>query len=283
MRLRLMSRTSTMAGLGASLLVAALWPAIATGGSTATSRVLRLNISDTSVEFIDPALNYDFLGWRLETMTCARLLSYPDKSGAAGARLVPEVARSMPRVSDNGLTYTFRIRPGFRFSDGSAVTARQLQARDRARPEPEDAVAGRVVRGRHRRGGRRARRQGDDALGCQGAAATGSPITLTRPAPDFLSRIAMLVLLRGTREPPHRLERGQGDSGRGPLLLRGVQAQGLDPPARRNPYYRGTRPQRWDEVKVTQNVNVQTSYLQVRRGDIDLDIWRGSRPRRTPS
>ena len=39
-----------------------------------------------------------------------------------------------------------------------------------------------------------------------------------------------------------------------------------------NPYYRGTRPQRWDEVKIAQNVGVQTSYLQVRRGEIDLDI-----------
>ena len=41
---------------------------------------------------------------------------------------------------------------------------------------------------------------------------------------------------------------------------------------RRNPNYGGARPQRWDEVTITQNVNPQTSYLQVRRGEIDLDI-----------
>ena len=92
----------------------------------ATSRVLRLNASDTTVEFLDPALNYDFIGWRLEYLTCARLLSYPDKPGAAGARLVPEVARGMPRVGNGGRTYTFTVRRDFRFSDGTAVTPRSF-------------------------------------------------------------------------------------------------------------------------------------------------------------
>ena len=102
----------TMALTGAALLAA-----VAAGGSEATEpRVLRLNISDTSIEYIDPALNYDCLGWRLST-----------KSGAAGAKLIPEVARSMPSVSPNGLTYTFSIRPGYRFSDGTTVTARSFR------------------------------------------------------------------------------------------------------------------------------------------------------------
>lgn len=68
------------AAVGAVLLVLAFWPAQAVGGSSATrDRTLRLNISDANIEFIDPALNYDFLGWRLATMTCARLLSYPPR------------------------------------------------------------------------------------------------------------------------------------------------------------------------------------------------------------
>ena len=44
-------------GLGAAVLVAVLWPALAIGGAAATPRVLRLNISDTNIEYIDPALN----------------------------------------------------------------------------------------------------------------------------------------------------------------------------------------------------------------------------------
>ena len=51
--------------------------------------------------------------------TCAKLLNYPDSAGPAGARLRPEVAAAMPTVSRDGRTYTFRIRPGFRFSPPS--------------------------------------------------------------------------------------------------------------------------------------------------------------------
>jgi ABC-type transport system substrate-binding protein len=250
---------------------AALLAATAVGGSDATEpRVLRLNISDTSIEYIDPALNYDFLGWRLSTMTCARLLSYPDKSGAAGAKLIPEVARSMPSVSRNGLTYTFRIRPGYRFSDGTTVTARSFRRAIERALSPKMQSPGASF--------------SSDIVGASaviaGKASTPSgvkvdgdrlSISLTRRAPDFLSRIAMPFFCavpenlaidgRGVKEFPSAGPYYNAEFKRNASIL-----------LRRNPYYRGPRPQRWDEVKVTQNVGIQTSYLQVRRGDVDLDI-----------
>jgi ABC-type oligopeptide transport system substrate-binding subunit len=257
-------------GLAAAVVAAALWPALAIGGAAATPRVLRLNISDTNIEYIDPALNYDFLGWRLETMTCARLLSYPDKAGAAGARLVPEVARSMPRVSDGGLTYTFRIRPGFRFSDGSPVTAGSFRRSiERAlNPKMQSPAASFVSDIR-----------GADAV-LAGKAATPSgvkvagdrlAITLTRRAPDFLSRISMLFFCAVPESLPIDDRGVTKIPGAGPYYFAEFNKRSSIL-LRRNPYYGGTRPQRWDEVKVAQNVGVQTSYLQVRRGDIDLDI-----------
>ena len=48
--------------------------------------------------------------------TCAGLLSYPDRPAPQGTRLVPDVAQAMPTVSADGRTYTFIVRPGFRFS-----------------------------------------------------------------------------------------------------------------------------------------------------------------------
>jgi peptide/nickel transport system substrate-binding protein len=58
--------------------------------------------------------------------TCAGLLSYPDRPGAQGERLVPDVAQALPTVSADGRTYTFTLRHGFRFSppsNGASVTA----------------------------------------------------------------------------------------------------------------------------------------------------------------
>src|SRR5437899_13048755 len=71
---------------------------------------------------LDPALAQSE-EWELEYATCAKLLNYPPTTGYRGTRLVPEVAAAMPAVSPDRLTYTFRLRRGWRFSDGSRVTA----------------------------------------------------------------------------------------------------------------------------------------------------------------
>ena len=134
-------------------------------------------------------------------MTCARLLSYPDKAGAAGARLVPEVARSMPRVSNNGLTYTFRIRPGFRFSDGSPVTAGSFRraierALDPTMQSPAASFSSDIRGAAAVQAGKAKTPSGVNVSGDQLA------ITLTRPAPDFLSRISMLFFCASPRTCP---------------------------------------------------------------------------------
>ena len=61
--------------------------------------------------------------------TCALLYNYPDRPFPEGARLQPEVATGPPSVSDDGRTYTFTLRPGFRFSPPSnePVTAEAFE------------------------------------------------------------------------------------------------------------------------------------------------------------
>jgi YVTN family beta-propeller protein len=83
----------------------------------------------TELESLDPALAYDGASWQILYSTCAKLLNYPDERGTAGVQLVPELAESLPRVSDGGRTYTFTIRRGFRFSppSGEPVTAQSMK------------------------------------------------------------------------------------------------------------------------------------------------------------
>ena len=185
-----MRRLLSVAALlvGSSLLVVAFSVPSAIGGGKA-QRVLNLNIAATGISYLDPALSYDFIGWRIEAATCARLLSYPDKAGAPGARLVPEVAVAFPKISANGKTYTFRVRSDFRFSDGTRGDGQELQSGDRACARPEDAVARLVVRRRHRRRRCGAGGQGDDARGCLGRG----------KHPDRTSRQAAPISCRGSR------------------------------------------------------------------------------------
>jgi peptide/nickel transport system substrate-binding protein len=72
---------------------------------------------------IDPALHVDLLPLVSDALTRDGLLTYNHAAGPAGIRLVPDLAVSVPLASDRGRTYTFRLRPHIRYSDGQPLRA----------------------------------------------------------------------------------------------------------------------------------------------------------------
>jgi peptide/nickel transport system substrate-binding protein len=72
---------------------------------------------------IDPALHFDLLPLVSEGLTRDGLVTYNHVPGAAGIQLVPDLAVSIPLPTDGGTTYTFRLRPRIRYSDGRPVRA----------------------------------------------------------------------------------------------------------------------------------------------------------------
>jgi peptide/nickel transport system substrate-binding protein len=113
---------------GAGLLAAAQ---LAGASGTKYGGVFRVGYPGWSAP-VDPQTAWFTTAWSLEYATAAKLYNYPDERGPAGSILQPEVASGFT-VSDGGRTYTFTIRKGFRFSDGTAVTARNFAyAIDRA-------------------------------------------------------------------------------------------------------------------------------------------------------
>jgi ABC-type oligopeptide transport system substrate-binding subunit len=157
---------------------------------SAEGGIFRISLNAISgIDYMDPALASSPPGWALVDTTCARLLSYPDKPPPEGFRLRPEVAVGYPRVSSDGLKYTFKLRQGFRFSDGTSVRASAFARAINRALAPEmnspgvlfvrDVVgAGRVLAGR--------------STSASGVVARGRTLVvrLTRPAPDFPSRMA---------------------------------------------------------------------------------------------
>jgi peptide/nickel transport system substrate-binding protein len=51
------------------------------------------------------------------------LLTYRHAGGKAGSEVIPGLARSLPRITDHGRTYTLHLRNGLRYSDGEQVRA----------------------------------------------------------------------------------------------------------------------------------------------------------------
>ena len=97
--------------------------------SLASGQEIRIPLSRDDIGPLDPAVVANADRFQREYSTCATLLNYPDSAGVSGRQLRPEVATAMPGVSPDGRTYTFGIRPGYRFSppSGQAVTAQTFR------------------------------------------------------------------------------------------------------------------------------------------------------------
>src|SRR4051812_46296073 len=76
---------------------------------------------------IDPALNVDALPLQADALAYDGLLTYRRAPGSAGTEIVPDLAVSVPSPTDGGRTYTFRLRPGIRYSDGRPLRAADLR------------------------------------------------------------------------------------------------------------------------------------------------------------
>jgi len=69
----------------------------------------------------DPAQNYTLQQWALLIDTHDGLVQFKRVGGTEGTQLVPDLAEQIPQPTDGGKTYTFQIRKGIKFSDGTTM------------------------------------------------------------------------------------------------------------------------------------------------------------------
>ena len=192
---------------------------------------------------------------------------YPDKPAPEGSRIVPEVAEAVPTPTAGGTTYTFTIRPGFRFSPPSnqPVTATTFKSTIERVADPRlkspfasqlSGIAGYhdyVTRqGARARGRRRRRRAADDQAVTAGRRAS-SP---TSPA------ASACAVPRGT---PGSLRAGSTTSRPpGPYYVASYTPR-QQLVLKRNPNYHGDRPHHLDQIVVTIGVDTPARSRRSRR------------------
>ena len=81
------------------------------------------------IDQIDPALSEANAAGPLHSLVYDGLVGHDKAGGAAGNTLVPDLAISLPRPTDHGRRYTFRLREGITFSNGRRL--RQLPSAPR--------------------------------------------------------------------------------------------------------------------------------------------------------
>jgi peptide/nickel transport system substrate-binding protein len=74
-------------------------------------------------DYMDPQLSYTAEGWTAMYDTYIPLLTYRHAEGLAGAEVIPGLAKTLPKISHGGRTYTLFLRPGLRYSNGNKVRA----------------------------------------------------------------------------------------------------------------------------------------------------------------
>src|SRR4051812_20308193 len=219
-------------------------PVAAVAGGT-----LRI-LQQTDFSSTDPALmaSYGPQAAQLEYATCAKLLDYPDQGTSQGTRLVPEVAATMPAISADGRTYTFTVRPGFRFSSGGPVTAHAFRhALERFLspavhdPAGIDFVFAHIVGYAAYHGGRRRH--------LAGVTATNRTLTihLERPDSALPALMAMPYLCAVPPDTPIRAKGIDRIPSAGPYYI-ASHAPDRELVLLRNPYYHGPRPRRPTEL-----------------------------------
>jgi ABC-type transport system substrate-binding protein len=213
----------------------------------------------------------------MEYAATCKLLNFPDKEASAGGnRIIPEVAASLPAVSRDGKTYTFTLRPSYRFADGSPVTAanfvyainRTLQPRmsSPATTFIEDLAGAKAVLD-----GKATKASGLKAIGKYKLR-----VTLTRVAPDFLARITMPFFSAIKTDVPVNPDGVPASAGKsiacGPYYV-STWDQGRDATLKRNPFYRGPRPHNPDQISYSLGVSLEATRLRVEANETDVGAF----------
>jgi peptide/nickel transport system substrate-binding protein len=94
--------------------------------STAKGGTIRMaNSGDW--DSLDPADTYYAYAWNFVRLYGRSLVMFKAAPGAQGATLVPDLAQALGVPSDNAKTWTYKLRTGVKFEDGTPVTSKDVK------------------------------------------------------------------------------------------------------------------------------------------------------------
>jgi peptide/nickel transport system substrate-binding protein len=258
------------AAIGTGLLIAATATAAPSKTAKAGAGGTLVAELTTDVDYTDPQLSYYAPSWELEYATACKLFNYPDKEAPVGSQVQPEVAAGLPVISSNGKVYKFKIRSGYKFSSGEAVTAQSFKRAIERLADPKMESQGSPFLGDIVVGAQK--RIDGKASSVSGVTAAGSTLTikLTKSAPDLLARLAMPFFqaidtkLAGTIDP----QGANAYASCGPYYV-ASRTPNRSITLKRNPNYKGPRPHNVDTIQVNVGNTPDVIYQDVLKGTTD--------------
>jgi peptide/nickel transport system substrate-binding protein len=77
---------------------------------------------------LDPHINYTDQGWQMYQPIYDGLVAFRKAEGMDGFTIVPDLAEALPQVSNDGKTFTFKLRKGIKFSSGQDLGVKDVVA-----------------------------------------------------------------------------------------------------------------------------------------------------------
>jgi peptide/nickel transport system substrate-binding protein len=75
----------------------------------------------------DPTRGYYGFAWNFMRYYTRQLITYKTAPGLEGTELVPDLAKGLAEVSDDGKTYTYHLKDGITWEDGKPVTSQDIK------------------------------------------------------------------------------------------------------------------------------------------------------------
>ncbi|MBB5938333.1 ABC transporter substrate-binding protein [Streptomyces zagrosensis] len=84
-------------------------------------------VGTTDADSWDPQRGYYGFMWNFARFYTRQLVTYAAEPGAEQSRLVPDLATSRANVTNGGKTYTYTLRSGLSWQDGTPITSRDIK------------------------------------------------------------------------------------------------------------------------------------------------------------
>ncbi|MFI9270320.1 ABC transporter substrate-binding protein [Kitasatospora sp. NPDC052896] len=140
------SRTLALAAVAATTVLVVSGCSSSSNGGGATGTVAGQNAATTGVvnasdhkggtvtyemkgtpDSLDPGNTYYAYIWNFARLYGRPLTTFAPGPGKQGEKLVPDLASGLGQVSDNGLTWTYHLRPGLKYEDGTPVSSKDVK------------------------------------------------------------------------------------------------------------------------------------------------------------
>ncbi|MEU9792514.1 ABC transporter substrate-binding protein [Streptomyces sparsogenes] len=84
-------------------------------------------VNKQDFDSLDPQRQYYGFAWDFARFYTRQLITYAPKPGKEANTLVPDLATSNAKITDGGKTYTYTLRDGITWEDGSPITAQDIK------------------------------------------------------------------------------------------------------------------------------------------------------------